>query len=421
MKSISCRLIILDETGSACAKDISGNLPEVFLSREHHSWSKPIIKAVKEKYSLDIKILRTLSETQSTRTQSCELPTESLSTSDLIWDTLDSEGGNLDSLQDANVARSTPWTQPGWNSEAESWVSQALFELDISQIGRLIQHRVWSVSYVAYTETNAGRIWFKASPTHFATETAVSHWMSSKFPKSSPRVIAWNQTRNWMLMKSFGARQWDESIKQKSVGPYLKTLAQLQRRSSLYKGDLTNIGLPIKYPSLITKFIDFIGENPAEFQGMVSTKIMNQISSMLPELEKDAYVLESSIIPIGLEHGDLDAGNVFIQCNNPIFTDWSDSSISHPFYTLASFWGTKINLDVITSYYLDEWSDYGSPKQLLNEYKSVGRTAATFRSASYLKLKDKYPSASWWELAPYLLQMLRLIPSMRPIYEIKHS
>ena len=68
MKSISCRLIILDETGSACAKDISGNLPEVFLSREHHSWSKPIIKAVKEKYGLDIKILRTLSETQSTRT-----------------------------------------------------------------------------------------------------------------------------------------------------------------------------------------------------------------------------------------------------------------------------------------------------------------------------------------------------------------
>ena len=148
---------------------------------------------------------------------------------------------------------------------------------------------------------------------------------------------------------------------------------------------------------------------------------MNKISSVLPELGKDANALESSIIPIGLEHGDLDAGNVFIQCNNPIFTDWSDSSISHPFYTLASFWGTKINLDVITSYYLDEWSDYGSPKQLLNEYKSVGRTAATFRSASYLKLKDKYPSSSWWELAPYLLQMLRLIPSMRPIYEIKHS
>ena len=88
MKSISCRLIILDETGSACAKDNSGNLPEVFLSREHHSWSKPIIEAVKEKYGLDIKILRTLSETQSTRTQSCELAKESLSTSDLFWDTL---------------------------------------------------------------------------------------------------------------------------------------------------------------------------------------------------------------------------------------------------------------------------------------------------------------------------------------------
>ena len=148
---------------------------------------------------------------------------------------------------------------------------------------------------------------------------------------------------------------------------------------------------------------------------------MKQIRSVLPELEKEAGFLESSIIPIGLEHGELDSGNVFIQCDKPIFTDWSDSSISHPFYTLASFWGVKINQEIITSSYLDEWAEYGSPKQLLNEYKSVGKTAATYRTASYLKLKDKYPSGSWWELEPYLLQLLRLIPTMSPLYEIKHS
>ena len=421
MDKISCRLIILDEAGSTCAKDVSGKLPEVLLSRKHHSWSKPIIEAVKEKYSLDIKVLRTLSENKSTRMQSCELLKKSLSTSDLIWHTLDSAGINIDSLQDSNVARSTPWVQPGQSSEAENWVSKTLSELNISQIGRLIQHRVWSVSYVAYTETDIGRIWFKASPAHFAAETTISHWVSFTFPKNSPRVIALDQTRNWMLMRSFGTQQWDNSVEKKSAESYLKTLAQLQRDSALYTEDLTNIGLPIKYPSLITNFINSIRKNPANLQSLVGTKIMNQIRSVLPELEKEARFLESSIIPTGLEHGDLDSGNVFIQCDNPIFTDWSDSSISHPFYTLASFWGVKINQGMITSSYLDEWAEYGSRKQLLNEYKSVGKTAAAYRSASYLKLKDKYPTGSWWELEPYLLQLLRLIPSMSPLYEIKHS
>ena len=368
MDKISCRLIILDETGSMCAKDVSGKLPEVLLSRKHHSWSRPIVIAVKEKYGLDIKILRTLSENKSTRIQSCELLKKSLSTSDLIWHTLDSAGINIDSLQDSNVARSTPWVQPGQNYEAENWVSKTLSELNISQIGRLIQHRVWSVSYVAYTETDIGRIWFKASPAHFAAETTISHWLSSTFPKNTPRVIAWDQTRNWMLMRSFGTQKWDNSIERKAVESYLKNLAQLQRYSALYTEDLTNIGLSIKYPSLITDFINSIRKNPAKLQGLVGTKIMKQIRSVLPELEKEAGFLESSIIPIGLEHGDLDSGNVFIQCDKPIFTDWSDSSISHPFYTLASFWGVKINQEMITSSYLDERAEYGSPKLLLYEY-----------------------------------------------------
>ena len=39
-------------------------------------------------------------------------------------------------------------------------------------------------------------------------------------------------------------------------------------------------------------------------------------------------------LPDTLEHGDLGASSILITGAGPVFLDWSDSSISHPFFSM---------------------------------------------------------------------------------------
>ena len=55
-----------------------------------------------------------------------------------------------------------------------------------------------------------------------------------------------------------------------------------------------------------------------------------------PELVDACHALAASGVPDSLEHGDLAADEVILGEMGPVFLDWSDGSITHPFLSAAS-------------------------------------------------------------------------------------
>jgi aminoglycoside phosphotransferase (APT) family kinase protein len=67
-------------------------------------------------------------------------------------------------------------------------------------------------------------------------------------------------------------------------------------------------------------------------------------------------------IPDTLVHGDLHAGNIGLRGSGPVFFDWTDACMAHPFLDLVTFLDESDVLDAATnarerlrSAYLDEW------------------------------------------------------------------
>ena len=56
----------------------------------------------------------------------------------------------------------------------------------------------------------------------------------------------------------------------------------------------------------------------------------------IPELVRACQSLDASGVPDSLDHGDLAADEVIIGAMGPVFLDWSDGSITHPFLSAAS-------------------------------------------------------------------------------------
>ena len=73
--------------------------------------------------------------------------------------------------------------------------------------------------------------------------------------------------------------------------------------------------------------------------------------------------LDASGIPDSLDHGDLAADEVIIGAMGPVFLDWSDGSITHPFLSAASLLSgggvTRADADELAAAYLGPWLSAG--------------------------------------------------------------
>ena len=69
--------------------------------------------------------------------------------------------------------------------------------------------------------------------------------------------------------------------------------------------------------------------------------------------------LAASGVPDSLEHGDLAADEIILGPMGPVFLDWSDGSITHPFLSAASLLrssdATGGDADVLVAAYLGPW------------------------------------------------------------------
>jgi hypothetical protein len=103
--------------------------------------------------------------------------------------------------------------------------------------------------------------------------------------------------------------------------------------------------------------------------------------------------LDSFGIPATLHHDDFHDGNLFIQKGRIIFTDWGESAVTHPFFTLVVMLrGAGNSLDLETDapelasmrdWYLSQWTDYAPLKELQPALKLAERIGLVNRALTW--------------------------------------
>jgi hypothetical protein len=275
-----------------------------------------------------------------------------------------------------------PWTQPGWFGRASAWILAELEHLGIEASDPIEQPHSYPWSTVLRVPTEGGDIYFKAvSPAH-PHEPGLLGALSRWSPDRVPRLLSVDTERGWLLMRDAGQRLREMIRPAKNMRPWLHVLpryAELQIELARRVPDLLALGVPDRrLPVLPTLYgplladveVLRIGQSPGLTRGQYE-----RLLDLTPQVAELCGRLAEYRIPETLNHGDLTDGNVFFGDGSPVFIDWGDACVSHPFYSLRTVLvSAEISLGLeenspklhpLRDAYLEPWTRYESRADLL--------------------------------------------------------
>jgi len=226
-------------------------------------------------------------------------------------------------------AAGLPWDDDSWLDGAAAWIDARVERTDDLQ---LLRTRPWSA--LIRVPTADGTVWFKESAPVDGYEPALTAWLLARRPDCVPRVLAAEGPR--MLTAD--------------AGPSMRSLVDEKR--------------PV--PSW-DEIVRLYAELQIELAGAVDELLALGVPDSRPETLGHPV---SGSLPMTLIHEEVQDGNVHVRDGRPVFIDWAETSVSHPFAGMTN------TLRLVS--WVAEWKPGG---------KEV------------LRLRDAYLE-SWTELAP---------------------
>ncbi|MGH2558807.1 MAG: phosphotransferase [Thermomicrobiales bacterium] len=118
-----------------------------------------------------------------------------------------------------------------------------------------------------------------------------------------------------------------------------------------------------------------------------------QLRAAAPRFRTRIAELAGLGIPDTLVHGDLHANNIGVRHGRPIYFDWTDGCVAHPFLDLVTFTGESDFLDAtpggrdrLNAAYLDEWRDLVPAPALARAAQLIEPVGALHQAVSYLHM-----------------------------------
>ena len=327
-----------------------------------------------------------------------------------------------------------PWAQPGWLELASSWICGQLQRHGITLSGSIEWPHSYPWSTVLRVPTGEGIVYFKAvSPTH-PYEPALIAALARWSPERVPRLLSVDTERGWLLMRDAGRRLREMIRPGRDMGPWLPVLpryAELQIELSQRVPDLLTLGVPDRRLSVLPSMYEplladldvlRIGKNPGLTRGEYE-----RLLDLSPRVADLCEQLAEYHIPETLNHGDLTDGNVFVGEESPVFIDWGDGCVSHPFYSLRTVLvSAEISLGLeenspelhpLRDAYLKPWARYGSRADLLEALDLSSRLASINGALTWHRLVSSLGGALrevYAEPVPALLKEFLDAETTRP-------
>ncbi len=289
-----------------------------------------------------------------------------------------------------------PWADAGWLTEMTVWIDGALAPGGTRRRGPVRQVRTWQRSAVLTFETDRGRMWAKAVPEVFAHEVAVTSLLADIDPGIVPPVVAADVgLGRFITVHVDGPVLADVRDEPEAWLATLSRLAELQRVLAVEPTELAIAGVSAApLAGLADAVPRLLADDALLLVGRPGGLTPSEAAALRghgPSLVAACHELAASGVPDSLEHGDLSADEVILGEMGPVFLDWSDGSITHPFLSVAAFLGhataaSVVATDDLVAAYLGPWLGAG-----IGLTEAAGRRAmATARSVQPLHLAALY-------------------------------
>ena len=275
------------------------------------------------------------------------------------------------------------WTDPVWLEDVKAWIDGELARLGAVASAAIEQSHVRPWSTVMRVPVEGASVWFKANMPSQAYEAGVVAILGRQRPRCVPELWAVDLERGWMLMENAGVLFGDVVARERSLSRWLNLLplyAQLQINATGDTETFLRAGVPDRrlgsLASQYTRLLDEVrGLTPEEVVRL--RRLQSAVSEMCDELAAFG-------IPETIQHNDLHDGQVFVRDGRYLISDWAESCLSHPFFTMAVTlegniaWGLDdvrdiVNVAPFRDAYLEPFSVYEQAPRLRSAFTTALR------------------------------------------------
>jgi Phosphotransferase enzyme family len=334
-----------------------------------------------------------------------------------------------ESEEHAIPALRSPWARRGWFDLVELWIREQLARLNCTIIAPIEQVKTWGISCVLRIPTTNGNIYFKVIPTSFmqeqvpasspvnskppllfAHEPMLTQALAVLYPRNMPTALAVDRERCWMLLADLGSELYENPDKT-AWRNALRVYGQLQVGAANQIETLFAAGCLDRRLDVLERQIDPLLSDKDTLSGLGKGRI-EQLRASAPKLKAMCRELASYAVPQTLVHGDLHAGNIALRNDNPIYFDWTDGCVAHPFFDVITFLENVDNPAEqihLRDVYLSQWTDYEPMERLLEAFKLGAILGAVHQAVSYQHIIAHMEGMSKVELrggASYWLRVL---------------
>jgi hypothetical protein len=231
------------------------------------------------------------------------------------------------------------WILPGWRRRVVAWVDRELARHEEGPVVQIEQVRIWEFSQVLRMRTDTADFYFKARPSSGRAEVRLTRQLAEAYPESMPAVLAVAADRGWMLMCAVPGPELTEAV---DIGRWEQAAGAIARIQLDWAGrgrELTALGCPHRgLDDLIAQTAPLLEDTaaiqPRDAEALTEPEVV-ELRRRRRDFESLGAELAGYAVPESLEHGDLWASQVIVSDGGPVFIDWEDASLSHPFFTPA--------------------------------------------------------------------------------------
>lgn len=299
------------------------------------------------------------------------------------------------------------WLDPAWQSAALAWADDVLHGLGLERTGWSHPHvRPWST--VLRIETTAETVWLKAPGDGARYEVPLLALLAELDAPCTPRPLAVSVEDGWILLPDGGevSRLAHGGLTPVEVTvEQLAAYADLQRSLEPHVERLLAAGprdlRPAEMPAAMATTIAVLeAESPP---ARLSAEDAARLRAVLPAYAEACAELAAAGIAPTLQHDDLHDNNILVR--GPVFIDWGDSSVGHPFGTMlatlrsiAFHHGLAADdpaLARVADAYTEAWTDVADRATLRRQVELALRVGPLTRSLSYRQALTHVDDAAW--------------------------
>ena len=280
------------------------------------------------------------------------------------------------------------WHESGWYPAARQWMAKTLQAKGYILTGPIQQYDSWGLTCLMEVATTDGRVFFKTAPalSRFAHEPNVMAGLAALFPNHVPMPIAVEPTQRWMLLADFGATYDDQApaAANAAKAQIVRAFADLQIAAVPHSEQLFAIGCADR------RLAHLMNDAQALFADErimrhVEQEEAEELRARLPLLNNLQQQLTEFNIPETLIHGDLGIGNVAGTTAQPIFFDWTEAAVSHPFFDIFDmFFADDPTLQIrVRDSYLAAWTAFEPWERLLQAWAVARPLCTLYHAISY--------------------------------------